>query len=167
VDFVKIAFKWQIPGLERCFLYAVGPEVALRETRRIVGDYYLTDEDMVEGTPFDDVISLSYGRGSDTVHYHAAGKRMMSVPYRCLLVKGMEGLLVAGRCVSASQAALGGIRGMGTCMEMGQAAGVAAAIAAERGQTARQVDAKEVQRRLRETGVRLFEEDLKGIEGVA
>ena len=166
VDFVKIALRWQIPGLERCFLYAVGPEVALRESRRIVGDYYLTDEDMVEGTLFDDVVAIDYGKGSDTVHYHALGKRVKSIPYRCLLPKGIEGLLVAGRCVSASQAALGGIRGMGTCMEMGQAAGVAGALAAAERTTPRKVNVKDVQRRLRAMGVRLFPDDLRGIEGV-
>jgi len=165
-DFVKIALKWQIPGLERCYLYLVGPEVALRETRRIIGDYYMTDEDMVEGTRFDDVVAIGYGKGSDTVHYHAAGKRMKDIPYRMLLVRDLEGLLVAGRCVSASQAALGGIRGMGTCMEMGQAAGVAGAIAAENKQTPRAIDVAALQQRLRDTGVRLFEEDLEGIEGV-
>jgi hypothetical protein len=91
---------------------------------------------------------------------------MMSIPYRSLLVKGLEGLLVAGRCLSASQAALGGVRGMGGCMEMGQAAGVAAAIAAEHRQTVREIDVAMVQQRLRGMGVRLFEEDLRGIEGV-
>jgi hypothetical protein len=55
---------------------------------------------------------------------------------------------------------------MGTCMEMGQAAGVAAAIAAAQRKTARRVDAKEIQLRLRAMGVRLFPEDLRGIEGV-
>jgi hypothetical protein len=100
------------------------------------------------------------------VHYHAAGKRIKSIPYRCMLPQGIEGLLTAGRCVSASQAALGGIRGMGTCMEMGQAAGVAAALSAASHKTPRQVDIAEVQRRLRQMGVRLFPDDLKGLEGV-
>jgi hypothetical protein len=103
-DFVEIASRWKIPGLERCFLYSVGAEVALRETRRIIGDYYLTDQDAVEGPPFEDVVAVEYCKGSDTVHYHSVGKRIKSIPYRCLLPKGLEGILMAGRCVSASQA---------------------------------------------------------------
>jgi hypothetical protein len=164
-DFVEIANRWKIPGLERCFLYSVGAEVALRETRRIVGDYYLTDEDMIEGTRFDDVIAVDYGKGSDTVHYHAQGKREKAIPYRCLLPRGIEGLLVAGRCVSGSQAALGGVRGMGTCMEMGQAAGVAAALAAAGGKTPREVEAARIQERLHAMGVRLFPADLADLPG--
>ncbi len=164
-DFVEIAIRWRIPGLERCHLYSVGAEVALRETRRIVGDYHLSDRDMVEGPAFPDVVAVDYNKGSDTVHYHAAGRRVKAIPYRCLLPKGIEGLLVAGRCISGTQAAVGGARGMGSCMEMGQAAGVAGAVAAETGRTPRGVDIAVVQARLRSMGVRLFPEDLADCEG--
>jgi choline dehydrogenase-like flavoprotein len=165
-DFVEIANRWKITGLERCLLYSVGSEVALRETRRIIGDYYLTAQDAVEGPPFEDVVAVDYCKGADTVHYHSAGQRIKSIPYRCLLPKGLEGILMAGRCVSASQAALGAVRGMGTRMEMGQAAGVAAALAVANRCAPRRVDVGRIQERLRAMGVRLFPQDLEGIEGV-
>jgi hypothetical protein len=70
------------------------------------------------------------------------------IPYRCLLAKGIEGLLVAGRCFSASHDAHASARSMATCMAMGQAAGTAAALAAASGATPRAVGAEAVRERL-------------------
>jgi hypothetical protein len=80
---------------------------------------------------------------------------MIGIPYRALLPKGLEGLLVAGRCISATHEGLAGFRGMGSVMSIGQGAGVAAALAARKGVTPRQVSAKDIQAVLTEMGVRL------------
>ena len=74
------------------------------------------------------------------------------VPYRCLTAKGIENLLVSGRCISATHEAMAGARVMGTCMAIGQAAGVAAALALQSGVQPRDVDVGELRCRLRADG---------------
>jgi hypothetical protein len=109
---------------------AMGAQV--RETRRIVGEYTLSQADVVDGTVFPDAVVLS---GFPADLHSPEGKGMESrmtkthqIPYRCLIPKGVDGLLVAGRCVSASREALGAIRQTAPAMAMGQAAGTAAAL---------------------------------------
>lgn len=154
-DFVRIAHQWQIPGLERCWLMRTAPEVAVRQTRRILGDYVLTGDDLRAGTEFPDTVARNLDGVIDTVYYHGQSKQNTAIPYRCLLPKGVEGMLVAGRCFSGNEEGGGGCRGMGTMMGMGQAAGVAAALAAKHGVTPRQINAREIQGALAQMGVRL------------
>jgi hypothetical protein len=88
---------------------------------------------------------------------HAVGARGgHRIPYGALLPKGIDGLLVAGRCISAWHKSLGGFRGMGSVMNIGQAAGVPAALAAGRGVTPRQVGADEIQAVLASFGITLL-----------
>jgi len=155
VDFVKIARKWEIPGLSQCHLLRVANAVAVRETRCIIGDCVITVEDIVEGRMPEDTVARAQERVVDTVYYHSPAKGMIGIPYRALLPKGLEGLLVAGRCISASHDSLGGFRGMGSVMSIGQGAGVGAALAAKAGIPPRQVNAKDIQAVLKEMGVRM------------
>ena len=155
VDFVKIARKWQIPGLAQCHLLRVANAVAVREGRCIIGDYVITKEDILEGRFPEDSVARALERGFDSVFFHSPAKGMIGIPYRALLPKGLEGLLVAGRCISATHEGLAGFRGMGSVMSIGQGAGVAAALAARKGVTPRQVSAKDIQAVLTEMGVRL------------
>jgi hypothetical protein len=155
VDFVKIARKWEIPGLSQCHLLRVANAVAIREARCIIGDCVITVEDIVAGRLPEDTVARAQERVVDTVYYHSPAKGMIGIPYRALLPKGIEGLLVAGRCISATHDSLGGFRGMGSVMSIGQGAGVAAALAAKRGLTPRQVSAKDIQAVLAGMGVRL------------
>jgi hypothetical protein len=74
------------------------------------------------------------------------------VPYRCLTAKGIDNLLVSGRCISATHEAMAGARVMGTCMAVGQAAGAAAALALQSGVRPRDVDVAELRRRLSADG---------------
>lgn len=155
VDFANFARKYSMPGLEECHLVRAGYRVVARDTRRIVGEYLITHEDAINAPEFEDIVSRRYGF-IDAVGYYVA--QMVSghaYPYRCLLPKGVEGLLVAGRCASATHLGFASGRGMGECMGMGQAAGVAAAVAARHGVQPRDVDVHEVQAIIRGMGVKL------------
>lgn len=139
------AFRKFVPGFESAFLLDTGAQIGVRESRRVRGDYVLTGEDVLSGARFGDVIGCcawpmeEHGPDRatrwvwlpDGVHYQ--------IPFRCLLPAGLDRLLVAGRCVSATHPAQASLRVAGTCFAMGQAAGVAAAIAADKGIGPRQL----------------------------
>jgi hypothetical protein len=148
------------PGFERALILDL-PEIGVRETRHIRGDYLLTLKDILLMTRFPD----SIGRGSHPVdtkpvpsylkdadlpsrfHFH--------IPYRCLLASEVDNLLLAGRCVSCTHEASGCMRVTVQCMVTGQAAGTAAALAASRGSDPRELPVEELRRRLEADGVLL------------
>lgn len=161
LDFVRFTRDFQIPGLENCCLMRTGAEVAVRETRRIVGDYVLTLEDCTQGVEFDDVVARRYGAVDPAGADSTEGIEMVSghaYPYRCMLPKGIDGLLSAGRCGSTTHMAQTAGKSMGNMMDLGQAAGVAAALASEREVSPRRVDAGDIQKALAAMGVPLFPE---------
>ena len=141
-------FHKYVPGCENATLMASGSTLGIRESRHIEGDYVLTVEDILSGTVFEDSILLTsssvdiHGKGGNmsTEYKTVENGRWYGVPYRCLLPKKVEGLLVAGRCLSATSDAAGAVRVMPPVMAMGQAAGTAAAIAVKEGQTPREID---------------------------
>jgi hypothetical protein len=141
--------------LAQCHLLRVGSAIAVRETRCIIGDHVITVEDLLEGRAPEDTIARAYERGVDTVYYHSPAKGLIGIPYRSLLPKGIEGLLVAGRCISATHDSLGGLRGMGSVMSIGQGAGVAAALAVKGNVTPRQVSPKAIRATLAGMGAKL------------
>jgi hypothetical protein len=157
IDFVRIARKYQIPGLEECRLLRTGPAVAVRETRRIVGEYVLTVEDARGGVEFEDVVARKYG-AIDSTYVLGPMASGCAYPYRSLLPKGVEDLLVAGRCGSATHLGLAAGKSMGNMMEIGQAAGAAAALCCAHGVRPRQLDVTALQDVLSSMGVRLFPE---------
>lgn len=126
-----------VPGFEQCNLIG-GSTVGFRESRRFIGQYTLTEEDCLNGRMFDDNIGLACypldmhdPEGGNVVFRQIGGDGSYGIPYRCLLPQGMENLLVAGRCISATHAALASVRSIAACETMGQAAGTAAALAAK------------------------------------
>ena len=155
IDFVKIARKYRIRGLEECYLLRTGDAVAVRETRRIVGEYLYTVEDARTGTEFEDVIARKYGAFDSTV-LMAPMVSGCAYPYRSLLPKPVENLLVAGRCGSATHLGHAAGKSMGNMMEIGQAAGVAAALCSAGHVAPRHLNVKELQDTLCLMGVRLF-----------
>ncbi|TMC54371.1 MAG: FAD-dependent oxidoreductase [Chloroflexi bacterium] len=122
------------PGFERSVLVATSPAIGVRESRRVIGDYRLTRDDVLGSRRFDDEIALcgapieDHAAGPDTRWTYVPESGVYGIPYRCLLPEGVEGLLVAGRCFSATHDAHASARSMATCMAMGQAAGTAAAM---------------------------------------
>jgi len=149
-----------VPGFERAVLLDIAPRLGVRETRRIVGDYILTAEDIRAGRRFPDSIGLS--RAAIDIHEPGGGGMTMigvgdgyTIPYRCLLPRGVEGLLVAGRCISVDEIAHGSTRNTPVCALTGQAAGTAAALAAQAGGTPRQVAIGRLQEALARAGLPL------------
>lgn len=151
---VAEAFKKYVPGFENSYLSAIAAMLGVRESRRIIGDYKVTLDDFLAAKEFED----SIGRGAMPAGAHTPDGvtmyvydldpgKSMTIPYRCMLPKGKDGLIVAGRCVSYEAPVANCIRCMPQCMAMGEAAGVAAAMAAKEGVTPREVDIP----RLRET----------------
>jgi glycine/D-amino acid oxidase-like deaminating enzyme len=144
----------RVPGFERSVVVATSPAIGVRESRRVIGDYRLTREDVLGARRFGDEIALcgapieDHHAGGDTAWQYVEGGGVYGLPYRTLLAAGIEGLLVAGRCFSATHDAHASARSMATCMAMGQAAGTAAAMAASTGVTPRAIPAGELRERL-------------------
>jgi hypothetical protein len=155
VDFVCIARAKQIPGLEDCHLMRTGANVGVRDTRRIVGEYVLTVEDARTGPEFEDVVARKYGAIDANQLFIGEMRSGFAYPYRSLLPKRIENLLVAGRCGSATFLGHAAGKSMGNMMALGQAAGVAAALCSAQGVTPRQLDVRQVQETLRAMGVDL------------
>lgn len=146
-----------VPGFEKAYLHSTAVEVGIRESRRILGEYQLTAEDVLEGRSFEDGIAkgaytmdIHDPKGGHVVHTFIKDGGSYDIPYRCLTPLRVDGLLVAGRCISATHDALGSTRQMPTCMALGEAAGTAAALSAGGGVDPRRVDT----RLLRETLLR-------------
>jgi len=162
LDFIRLAREKRIPGMENVCLMRTGGFAMARDTRRLVGVYQFNDKDVMEGTDFPDAIGAKYG-GSDPVgklRPYTAIKQGALFPYRSLLPKDVDGLLVAGRCSSATMLGHYGGKSMGNMISIGQGAGVAAAIASAEGVAPRHVDVVKVQEALRQMGARLREADV-------
>lgn len=133
-----------LPGCQNARVVASGAQIGIRESRHIYGDYYLTAEDLLEGKKFEDGIAL----GAYHLDIHSPdhngleSKRppIYQIPYRSLLVKDIEGLLVAGRGISASHEAMSSTRVAPISAAQGQAAGAAAGLAVKSNVTPRNVD---------------------------
>jgi hypothetical protein len=161
-----------VPGFEQSHIQATAPFIGVRETRRMVGDYQLTAEDCLQGRKFDDGV-CKVGYPID-IHDPDSGKTLFTaiqgddgsydIPYRCLLPRQVEGLLLAGRCISTTHEAMASTRTMVTGMMVGQAAGTAAAIALRNKSGLRNVPATELRSELRKQGVHLDRGPVPGSE---
>ena len=151
-----------VPGFERSYVAQSGVQVGVRETRRVLGDYQLTAGDVLAARKFDDAVArgaypidIHNPKGSGTVLKRLPPGEAYDIPLRCLLPRRVEGLLVAGRCISGTHEAHSSYRVMPIVMATGQAAGVCAALAARRGVTPRKVSVTSVQGELARQGASL------------
>ena len=125
-----------IPGYQSAGLAAMSSQIGVRETRRIIGDYVLTRDDVLGARQFDDQIALcgapieDHGTGERTKWVYLPEGQCVGIPYRALLPRQVSNVLVTGRCFSATHEAHASVRSMAQCMGMGHAAGVAAALCA-------------------------------------
>lgn len=148
----------RVPGYEQSVIGGLSTQIGVRESRRIFGEYRLTREDVLSARKFEDAIARcgapieEHHAGGDTRWEYLPEGETYDIPFRCLLPARVDGLLVAGRCLSADHDAHASVRSMGQCMAMGQAAGVAAAIAAAQATTPRAVELPELRQRLLEIG---------------
>lgn len=150
-------FHERVPGMRHCRVLDTASTIGVRETRRIVGEYTVTLDDLVTGRAFDDAIALAgypvdihspvdvNGPFDDGVPTTA---NVYQIPFSAMVPRGLEGVLVAGRCISATHEALAAVRVMPPSFAMGQAAGTAAAMAVEGGVRPREVDIAALQRAL-------------------
>jgi len=151
-------FLRTVPGLENVKLEGMSPEVGIRETYRVLGEYLITHEDYTSGRRWND--SLCYAFYPVDMHSQKSGVHpahlkegvVATVPLRALIPKGSRNLLVAGRCLSCDRLANSGLRVQATCMATGQAAGAAAALAAKCDLTPAQVPLAEIRALLRQGG---------------
>jgi hypothetical protein len=152
-------FRRYVPGCEATFLAATAAAVGVRETRRIKGVAELADADVRAGRQLDDTVALggfpidSHDPRGPSMDGTEPVRRAYGIPYRALLPARVDGLIVAGRCISAARRALASARITGTCMAMGQAAGTAAALAAAANCELRDLDIGRLRDTLRSQGV--------------
>lgn len=153
-------FREEIPGFAHARLVSVGQRVGVRKSRRIVGEYVLTAEDIMAERHFPDAIARSaypvdihsLRPGEDETQAFPYRGQTYEIPYRCLVPKTVDQLLVAGRCISVTHEAQGSVRVSPNCMALGQAAGTAAVASIHQECPPRQVDTDLVRRLLVKQG---------------
>lgn len=162
-------YRKYIPGMGKCWMSHSAAIVGTRESRRIIGEYVITEQDLMDQKEFAD--SIGYGSFFIDVH-NCTGPGMdgdtwypppgfkYQIPYRALVPQRIDNLLVAGRCISCTHIALGSLRVMSQCVLEGEAAGVAAYIAIKANTTPRMVDVQELQFVLKSTNCIVDENDL-------
>ena len=144
--------KAHAEGLEDSFLMMTAAEIGVRESRMIVGDYVLTEEDCKNCVKFEDAIAacnydidIHNPEGTGTSHYYFPAGEYYTIPYRALIPKGVENLLVAGRCISSDHGAQASYRIMPVVCCIGEAAGVAITLAVKNKVSVREINVKELQ----------------------
>lgn len=154
--------KDNVPGFEDSYVISSAPFLGVRETRRVTGEYVLTERDILRGRKFDDrvlrgayPIDIHDAKGKGTTFQPVGGDGSYDIPYRCLVPLEVDNLLVAGRCISTTHEAQGSVRVIVTSMAMGQAAGTAAALCCRLGTAPRRLEVKMLQEELRKQGVDL------------
>ncbi|MER3484153.1 MAG: FAD-binding dehydrogenase [Meiothermus sp.] len=164
VRFLRARFE----GCERSFIASYAPMVGVRETRRIVGEYVLTLEDILHCKTFADAVCRNHypvdihtPRGQKLYHERSGDLPYFKkdayheIPYRSLIPLGLSNVLVPGRCASATFEAQSAIRVQQNCHSMGEAAGLAAAWCAREGLQTRQVNGERLREALRKRGANL------------
>lgn len=153
--------KQKVPGFSDAYVVDIAPQIGIRETRRIVGDYQLTEDDVLDCADFEDTIGVN----GWPVEAHVAGsvefrwqrgedpRGFNQLPYRMLLPGGVDNLFVVGRCASMTHEGQSSARVSGPCFVMGEAAGMAADMMLAGGGTTRTVDVPTLQARLERNGV--------------
>lgn len=162
IEDIYTYLKNYVPGFEKSYFTKTAPFLGIRETRRIVGRYTMTQEDVLGCRHFEDSIAVA----SYPIDIHRPGDEgctliwcgdCYDIPYRSLLPRKVKNLIVAGRCISTTHEAMGAIRVMATCMAMGEAAGRAAKLALRSGVQPDAIDVRTLQAELRAKGAYLRE----------
>ena len=150
------ALKKYTPGFKKARLRTIGSSLGTRESRKIIGDYNITEHDVRNEARFDDSIGIcpEFIDGYGIAILPTTG-RYFHVPYGISVPQKVENLLVAGRCVAGDKISHAATRQMACCTVTGQGAGVAAAVSLQDNVTCRQVDISKVQKTLKKQGVRI------------
>lgn len=154
--------KTCLPGFENSYLVFTAPMIGVRSSRRIIGEYILTEEDVLEGKRFPDAVARN--SWPPDIHSPKKGEKLVfktdlvrgdyvEIPYRCMVPLKVDHLLVAGRCISTTFEAQSAIRISRTCQTLGQAAGTAAALCIENQVTPRNLNTEQLTEQLKRDGV--------------
>lgn len=151
----------RVPGFESIEMSQTAGEIGVREARRIFGDYRMEYEDLLHGRRFEDAVTPcgfcvdihNPDPESEIPDNHELKMQPYEIPYRAQLPRDVDGLILAGRCISGSHVAHASYRVTGTAMALGQGAGLAARWASQRGVTPREIDGKELRGALAERGM--------------
>ena len=137
--------------------------IGVRESRKLIGTYVLTENDLLECRRFDDSIAVgNYDidihnpEGEGTSHHYFEPGQYYTIPYRSMVPKELDNLLVSGRCLSATHEAQASVRIMPICCCLGEAAGLACALAAKDGRSVQSVDIDALHKMLDENGAKYF-----------
>ena len=147
--------KKHADGLEDSFLMMTAAEIGVRESRMIVGDYVLTEQDCRNCVKFEDAIAacnydidIHNPEGTGTSHYYFPAGEYYTIPYRALIPKRVSNMLVAGRCISSDHGAQASYRIMPVVCCIGEAAGAAIGLAVRNGCAVREINVKDLQSEL-------------------
>jgi hypothetical protein len=146
------------PGFERSHIADIAPQIGIRETRRVQGEYLLTEDDVLDCVDFADAIGVNgwpvedHVAGSVDFRLQRKERGYNQLPYRMIVPRGVDNLLVAGRCASMTHGGQSAARVSGPCFVMGQAAGAAAHLALKYGTSPRDVDVQRLQQHLKSEG---------------
>jgi hypothetical protein len=148
----------RVPGFEKCWLVKTGQHIGIRENRRVTGDFMLTSDAWFEAKQFDDgiaccayAIDVHSSVPNQTNLQHMKGGTWYQIPYRCLTPKGLTNLLMASRSISADRLMHSSLRIMPPVMNIGEAAGYAAAMSLPSGNV-RGIDVQALRERIRQAG---------------
>ena len=151
--------KKHADGLENSFLMMTAAEIGVRESRMIVGDYVLTEQDCRNCVKFEDAIAacnydidIHNPEGAGTSHYYFPMGAYYTIPYRSLIPQNAENLLVAGRCISSDHGAQASYRIMPVVCCIGEAAGTAIGLAVRDNVSVRKINVRELQSTLKDNG---------------
>ena len=144
--------KKYVPGFEKCFIMQTAPQLGTQGGRRIIGEYTVTEKDLETDEVFEDTIAIL---ANNDYHEISAKHPTLCIPYRCLVPRRMDGLLVAGRAFSSADTINESFNIIPHCIAYGQAAGTAAALAVKEGIQPRKIDYKVLTDTLREQGVNI------------
>jgi hypothetical protein len=151
------AFRNVLPGFEHAEISSIAPQVGIRETRRIQGEYLLREEEVLEGKKFGDAIAL----GAWPVEIHDPETRRIqwkflekeddyyTIPLRCLIPRHIDNLLIAGRCISATHVAQASTRVIAQALAMGEAAGIIASQSVDSKTIPREISPGDIQEELK------------------
>ena len=158
----------EVPGFEHAYLESTGTQIGVRESRRVMGEYVMTAEDCLAARKFDDAITrgsypvdIHNPAGTGTVIKHIPPGDWYDIPFRCLIPRRLNNLIIGGRSISCTHEAHSAIRVMPIVFGIGQAAGVAAGMCAKSAANPRDLQVRKLQQALVEQGQRLAKSWLK------
>lgn len=163
IDRVVDFLRKYIPGYENCMLKTTADTLGVRETRRIMGEYVMCDEDVEQGKHYDDaivhnawfLIDIHNPSGGGQAEGHSKMAQPYDIRYGALLPLGVENLLTAGRCISGTHRAHASYRVMAICMATGEAAGIAAALSIKENVMPRNLHIRKIRDVLIDKGIEL------------